>query len=67
MQIEISKDTLRHVEKISLELGIKEQQVIDRAVSLYLDTISKYLSLKQEMKEWDFLSDEALSNFEKTL
>ena len=63
----LSKDTLKKVNEASKLLGIKEQELIDRAVLLYLDNISKYLNLKQEMKEWDILSDEALINFEKSL
>jgi len=67
MQIEIPKDTSIKINRASLILGIKEKELIDRAILLYLDNISKYLSLKQEMKEWDLLSDEALMNFEKSL
>ena len=67
MQVEISKDTSEKLEKISKTLGVKERDVIDRAVLLYLDQIRKHASLKREMREWDFLSDEALENFEKAL
>lgn len=67
MQIEIPKDTSEKIDNASKLLGIKKQNIIDRALLLYLDNISKYLDLKQEMKEWDVLSDEALSNFEKSL
>lgn len=67
MQVEIQKDTSKKVSRISQLLGIKRQELIDRAILLYLDNIGKYLSLKQEMKEWDILSDEALLNFEKSL
>ncbi len=64
MQIEIPKDTSKKIERASKILGIKKQQLIDKAVLLYLDNINRYLDLKQEMKEWDYLSDEALMNFE---
>ena len=67
MQIQIPKDTSKEIEKASKLLGIKEQEIIDRAILLYLDNISKYLNLMNEMKEWDTLSDEALINFEKAL
>ena len=67
MQIEIPKDTSKKVENMSKLLGIKRSKLIDRAILLYLDNLSKYLNLKKEMKEWDILSDEALSNFEKSL
>jgi len=67
MQIEIPKETLKKIDDVSKKLGIKKQQLVDRAISLYLDNISKYLNLKKQMKEWDYLSDEALLNFEKSL
>ena len=67
MQIEIPKDTSRKIEEVSKKLGIKKQHLIDKTILLYLDNISKYLDLKKEMKEWDYLSDEALINFEKPL
>lgn len=67
MQIEIPKDTSKKISKTAELLGIKKQELVDRAVLLYLDSISKYLNLKHEMKEWDILSDEALTNFEKSI
>ena len=67
MQIEIAKDTSKKVDQVSRLLGIGESQLIDRAILLYLDKISKYLNLKKEMNEWDSLSDKALINFEKSL
>lgn len=67
MQIEIPQDTSRKVERASKELGIAKKQLVERAILLYLDNLSKYISLKKEMREWDFLSDEALSKFEKSL
>lgn len=67
MQIDISEDISRKIEEISKNLGIEKIHLVDRAVLLYLDSISKHLNLKQEMKEWDLLSDEALINFEKSL
>lgn len=67
MQIEIPKDTSKKVSNMSDLLGIKKKELIDRAILLYLDNISKYLNLKQEMKDWDRVSDEALIDFEKSL
>ena len=67
MQIEIPKDTSRKIDQVSELLGIKKQRLVDKAILLYLDNINKYLDLKKEMKEWDYLSDEALSNFEDSL
>ena len=65
--IEIPKDTSKKVDEASKILGIQKDKLIDRAILVYLDTISKYSNLKKEMAEWDLLSDEALINFEKLL
>jgi len=67
MQIEIEKDTSKKVNEASKLLGLEKSEIINRAIVVYLDNLSKYLDLKHEMKEWDALSDEALINFEKSL
>ena len=66
MQVELSKNTLEKVNKASRLLGIKKQELIDKAISLYLNNLKKTAALKKEIKEWDSLSDEALINFEKS-
>ena len=67
MQIEIAKDTSKKVDKVSKLLGIGERQLVESAILLYLDKISKYLNLKKEMNQWDSLSDKALMNFDISL
>lgn len=67
MHIDIEKGTSIKLDKVSELLGMKREKLVDRAILLYLDNLSKYLDLKQEMKEWDILSDEALQNFEQSL
>ena len=67
MQIETQNNNLVKVDKVSELIGIKKQDLVEMALLLYLDNSSKYLELKQEIKEWDFISDEALINFEKLL
>ena len=67
MQLEIQKEISKKLDYMAGLLGIKKEELIDRAILLYLDNIGKYLDLKQEMKEFDILSDEALMNFEKSL
>ena len=67
MQIETQNNNLVKVDKVSELIGIKKQDLVEMALLLYLDNSSKYLELKQEIKEWDFISDEALINFEKEI
>ena len=66
-QMQLADDTSEKVIRASQILGIQNQEFVDRAILLYLDNLEKYLNLKQEMREWDLLSDEALVDFEKTL
>ncbi len=66
-EVLIARDTLQKIGRASELLGIKKQEVVDRALLLYLDNLSKFMDLKRELKQWDTLSDEALHNFEKTL
>ena len=65
MEIELSKDMIKKLSNVSLVLGVKNKDIINRALLFYLDTISKQLELKKEMIAWDKLSDEALLRFDK--
>ena len=67
MEVKLAREVEEKVSEVSVELGIKRNEVIERAVLLYLDNISKYLELKKEFSNWDKLSDEALIDFEKQL
>ena len=67
MQIQISKDTNKKIREASKILGLEEEEIVYRAILLYLDNIEKYIELKKEYKEWDKLSDEALANFESSI
>ena len=67
MQIQIPKEMDKKLKKVSDLLGFEKQEIVDRALLFYLDTIQKQLDLKQEFKEWDALSDEALKSFENAL
>ena len=67
MDIEINNDNMIRLKKASKILGIKSEELLNRALVVYLDEITKHLRLKKEMKDWDLLSDEALLNFEKSI
>lgn len=67
MQIQIPKDVDKKITEVSKVFGMEKEEIIDRAILLYLDSIQKQLELKKELKMWDLLSDEALENFERDL
>jgi len=67
MQVNFHEQTMMQIIKISRELGVDEENLIQRAVLFYLDELQKQVDLKQEMNQWDMLSNEALMNFEESL
>jgi hypothetical protein len=67
MQINLHEQTMIKLKRVSQEMGIQEENLIQRAVLYYLDAIQRHLELHDEIKAWDILSDEALVNFEKML
>ena len=67
MEIKLSDDMAKKLSNVSSVLGVKNKDVINRALLFYLDTISKQLELKKEMIAWDKLSDEALLKFDKLI
>ena len=66
-RIELSKRIDEMVKSASDTLGFDEQEIVERAILFYLDTIEKRIELKREFEEWDILSDEALANFDAAL
>lgn len=67
MNVQLSEEVVEKVDKASQLLGIQQQEIVDRALLVYLDSLAKYLELKEELKAWDTLSDEALAMFESSL
>ena len=46
----------------SQALGISKNDLVNRALILYLDSVRGMLDLETEFKSWDDLSDESLQN-----
>ena len=67
MELKLSTETRHRVEEASHLLGLEESELVNQAVLLYLDVLRKNVDLKKELKAWEALSDEAWTNFEKTL
>ena len=51
----------------SKRLGFKEPEIVKRAVLFYLATLERDRDIRDELSEWDSLSDEALLRFEDSL
>ncbi len=67
MDVAISRDTSIKVQNASEMLGIPQQEVVDRAILVYLDNLDKFLDFKKELAIWDKLSDEVWEDFDKSL
>ena len=67
MNIHFSKNVSMQIQEIADKTGTKEEEIVNNAVLLYLDNISKYITLKKELSALDRLSDDALLNFEASL
>ena len=67
MIIELPKDLEKKIEETSLLLNMNKDEIVNRAVKIFIDDTEKYLQLKRELKNWDSMSDESLIGFEKTL
>jgi len=67
MEIEISDETMELINQVEKILGIRKKELVNRAILVYVDGMSKQIALKNEFGVWDELSDESLDNFEKSL
>lgn len=67
MEVEISEDILRNIEKASRELGLNKKEIINRAVRLYLHNILKEEKLKEEFEAWEMAGIEDLKKFEEQI
>lgn len=60
MQIHLKEKIEKDIKRVSRELGVNENQIVDRALLLYLESIKETIDLKKELLAWDMLSDEVL-------
>ena len=67
MNVNLSKNISLQVQEMAKGAGLNEEEIVNNAVVLYLDTVKKHMQLKKELNDLDELSDEALSNFEAQL
>lgn len=50
-----------NIKNASKVLGIKEEDILERASAFYLRAIKDEVELKKEHDFWEYLSDEALA------
>lgn len=62
MEVEISEDVSKNIEKASRELGLDQKELIRRAVRFYLHNLIEEKSLKEELEAWENAGIEDLKN-----
>lgn len=67
MELILPESIELRISKASSILGFRKQEIIQRALVYYLDSINSQLELKNEFNNWDKLSDEAFISFENAL
>jgi len=65
--VEIPSSVRKKLEETSEEMELDEEEIIDRAITMYIEMVRKEKDLKQEFSAWDKASDEALVSTEKSL
>ena len=53
MEITISNNLLKNVEKASRDLGLSKEEVVARAVLLYLRNLKEFEELNSELEQWE--------------
>ena len=53
MDINLSNEIKLNMETASKEIGLSKEEIISRAITLYLASLKGYLSLKEEMYAWE--------------
>lgn len=67
MEVEISEDISKNIERASQELGVNKKEFVSRAIRFYLHSIVEEESLKEELEAWEKAGIEDLENFGKQL
>jgi len=65
--VEISSDMRKKLEETSKETELDEEEIMNKALTMYLDMVKQELSLEKEFSAWDKASDEALAATEEEL
>ena len=59
----LSSKLKKQVKIVSKKLGIEPGEVVNRAVSSYLNDVKEFTDLKKELHIWDVLSAESMRKY----
>jgi len=65
MPTKLSNNLNTKIKLASKRLGVKKDELINNAITFYLDNLGPYLDLRNELAAWDKLADEALAGVER--
>ena len=65
MPTKLSNNLNTKIGLASKRLGVKKSELVNNALTFYLDNLGPYLDLKNELVAWDKLADEALAEVER--
>ena len=65
--VELSSSMRKKLAKTSRETKLDEEEIVNKALTMYLDMMDQELSLEKEFSAWDRASDEALKSTEENL
>ncbi|MAE13913.1 hypothetical protein CMO92_05075 [Candidatus Woesearchaeota archaeon] len=66
MELQLSKRDVKTLNALSKSMKLKKEELLSRALHIYMDDVINYQALKKEIKAWDALSEETLQNLEKS-
>jgi hypothetical protein len=66
MPTKLSNNLNIKIKLASKKLGVKKAELVNNALTFYLDNLSPYLDLKNELAAWDRLADESLAEVDRT-
>jgi len=67
MEIEISDDILKNIEEASEKLGVKDRELILRAIKFYLHNLREQIEFNSELQAWESAGVQDSINFEKQI
>ena len=65
MEVKLTNEMDYNIENASKEMGLSKEEIIARALRLYLANLKEYLDLKKEIYAWEEAGIEDTSNWEK--
>lgn len=65
MEVKLSNETNSDIETVSKEMGLSKEEIVARALKLYLSNLKEYLDLKEEIYTWEEAATEDFSSWNK--